>query len=203
MWTGANPQYQILNLWDTIDATSISVIKPSPPQAFATPPWLWDSQVPWFDFSNLKCRAHIWEGGVGPFWGNPQKCQNRQKLRNFYISPKVTQIETTPDGGQNNLKEHLGNVFELTGDICPIWEKSDFRTHKRKFSKIALGPDMGPGQIHGGVVWISMLGATEPSTLALFWDIIIFFPIPLRKNLEKFLSPDVGFRSRKKSAVNV
>ena len=76
----------------------------------------------------------------------------------------MTQIETTPDGGQNNLKEHLRNVFELTGDICPNWEKSDFRTHKRKFSKIALGPDMGPGQIHG-VVWISMLGATEPQLL--------------------------------------
>ena len=122
-------------------------------------------------------------------------------MQNFYISPKVIQIETTPDGGQNNLKEHLGNVFELTGDICPIWEKSDFRTHKRKFSKIALGPDMGPGQIHGGVVWISMLGATEPPTLALFGDIIIFSQFHTEKNLEKFLSPDPLVSGFSKSAV--
>ena len=113
----------------------------------------------------------------------------------------MTQIETTPDGGQTNLKEHPGIVFELTGDICPIWEKSNFRTHKRKFSKIALGPDMGPGQIHGGVVWISMLGATEPPTLALFGDIIIFPQFHTEKNLEKFLSPDPLVSGFGKSAV--
>ena len=168
------------------------------PQAFATPPWLWDSQVWWFDFSNLKSKGRS-GGGGRPILRKSSKMPKSPKIVKFLYLAQSDPDWNHAGWGSKQPQRTPGERFWAHWWHFPIWEKSDFRTHKRKFSKIALGPDMGPGQIHGGVVWISMLGASEPPTLALFGDIIIFSQFHTEKNLEKFLSPDVGFWSRKKS----
>ena len=60
---------------------------------------------------------------------------------------------------------------------------------------------MGPGQIHEGDGWISILCGFEPPTLTLFGHIIIFSQFHVKKNLEKFLSWWPKLSGTKKSAV--
>jgi len=79
-------------------------------------------------------------GWVGPYWGIPQNRQNSSKFRIFQISTKVTHIETTLCGGQNNLKEHPRNNFELLGDISWFCEKSVFDPLRRFFKNSPMDP---------------------------------------------------------------
>ena len=128
-------------------------------------------------------------GGSRPYLGISRIWPKSPKIaENPYIAQSHIYVETTLGGGQTNPKEHLDNVFESSEHICTFWEKSIFGPHKYDFSKIRPQPDMGPGQIHEGHGWISILGGFEPPTLTLFGHIIIFSQFAIKKFLEKFLS---------------
>ena len=96
-------------------------------------------------FSIPKMRGPCTEGGVRRYWGNPPNRSWSPKLPKIQISSKVTQVETTLGGGQNNSKEHIESNFEVPHRYIITLSKSIFDPQWGDFSKIRLGVEIGLG----------------------------------------------------------
>ena len=180
MWTGANPQYQILNLWDTIDATSISVMKPSPEQAFATPPWLWDSQVCWFDFSNLESSVHL-QGGGRPILRKSSKMPKSPKIAKFLYLAQSDPDWNHAGWGSKQPQRTPGERFWAHWWHLPNLGKIGFSDPQTKIFKNRPWPRYGPGADTWGCGMDLDVGRQRTPNTCPIWGYNYFLPIPHRK----------------------